>query len=356
MNTTSAVCDSVTRAEYEALQARVAELEAGLGGLGAPKAKAKAVKAPKAVKAVLNLSSDNMGRMNAADINDDLCQARVCSDADKIQGYKPAVFKESQCQRGKKVGDLCTICNKAFEKAEAQGDEYKCYPGKWFGLITEDPLPSCHMLGTAWAEKKVSKVDADADGSASESDASEQMETKPKEKETKEASKAEKAAAKEAEKVAKAAAAAVKKATAEAAKAEKAAAKAAKAESKESKAKEPKEAKAKEPKAKEPKETKAKEAKEPKAKAEKAEKGTKKGKKEEKPDVMPAKADDEEVKEAYDMICWDDEVMAKKSNGDCYTVDELTQTIPQTYVGHMNEDGMLDKSVPEQTAAESDSE
>jgi hypothetical protein len=346
---TSAVCDSVTRAEYEALQARVAELEAGK--VKAP-AKAKTVKAKtEKVKAVLNLSSDNMGRMNAADINDDLCQARVCSDADKIQGYKPAVFKESQCQRGKKVGDLCTICNKAFEKAEAQGDEYKCYPGKWFGLITEDPLPSCHMLGTAWAEKKVSKVDADADGSASESDASEQMETKPAvtkpaAKETKEASKAEKAEAKEAEKAAKAAAAAVKKATAEVAKMEKAAAKAAKAEAKE----------AKEPKAKEAKEPKAKGAKEPKAKEPKEAKVKAKGKKEEKPDVMPAKADDEEVKEAYEMICWDDEVMAKKANGDCYTVDELTQTIPQTYVGHMNDDGMLDKGVPEQTAAESDSE
>jgi colicin import membrane protein len=360
---TSAVCDSVTRAEFEALQARVAELEAGPVKAKPVKVKAEKVKEKaEKVKSELNLSSDDMGRMDPADINDDLCQARICDDKNKDDSYKPAIFKETQCQRAKKVGDLCTFCNKAFEKAEALGDEYTCYKkdhGKWFGLITEDPLPSCHMLGTAWAEERAPKKKMGADGSASESGSSEQMETTSETKsvaetvaETK-ATKAEKAAAKVAEKAAKEAATAVKKAAAEVAKMEKAKAKEAKeaeklakAESKESKPK------AKESKAKsKTKETKVKEPKETKPK----------GKKANAPDVMPAKADDEEVKEAYQTVPWDDEVLgmillAKKDNGDCYTVDELTSSIPQAYYGHMTEEGLVDKTISEQTDAESDSE
>jgi len=82
------------------------------------------------------------------------------------------VFKESQCQKTKKVGELCTTCNKAFEKAAEYGDDYQAYKqghGKWLGLITEDPHPTAHMLGTTWAENKVSKVDEAAEDSESES-------------------------------------------------------------------------------------------------------------------------------------------------------------------------------------------
>lgn len=117
--------------------------------------------------------TNDMGRMNPDDINPALCQARNCHDDDVIPGYKPKVFNESQCQQQKQVGDLCTSCNAARNKAEELGDDYQCYKkghgkggiglGRWFGLITEDPHPTCHMLGTAWANNKVKKVDVEAE-------------------------------------------------------------------------------------------------------------------------------------------------------------------------------------------------
>ena len=123
----------------------------------AEKAAAKAAKAEKAAAARVA-----MGRMNPDDINEELCQARKLPDA--LPGYKPIVYRETQCTKPKKTDDLCGSCHKALEKAIELGDEFVCHKTghpKWLGLITEEPLPSCHMLGTAWAEKKVSKVEAD---------------------------------------------------------------------------------------------------------------------------------------------------------------------------------------------------
>jgi hypothetical protein len=158
----------VLQALHEKVAGLQAALEAGVGkGKAAPKAKAKA----KAEKVKVSLSpSDDMGRLSADDINTELCQARICDE--ELPGYKPKMFKESQCQKAKKVGELCTTCNKAFEKAEEYGDDYQAYKqghGKWLGLITEDPHPTAHMLGTTWAENKVSKVDEAAEDSESES-------------------------------------------------------------------------------------------------------------------------------------------------------------------------------------------
>ena len=368
---TSAVCDS------ETFEKRMAALEERMAALESGKLKEKKVPVPKAKKetsAPLALSpSDDMGRMSQSDINDELCQARRLPD-ETLPGYAPKVYREAQCTKPKKEGDLCTICSKAFEKATELGDEFQCHKAghpKWWGLITEDPHPTCHMLGTAWAEKKVTKVDAD--GAASDSGSSEQM------------TKAEKAQAVKAE---KAAAAAVKKATASVAKAEKAAAKEAEKAAKAA-AKKPKKAKAAEAEAEEPEaepevevaeaeepevvaakptaekvkakaEPKAKAEKpkaekvkaEPKVKAEKA-KGKKKA---ETPDVMPAKAADEEVKETYEVFCWDDVLLLKKTNGDCYYSEDDAGEVPVKYAGHVTDDGMLDKDIPEQKEAESDSE
>jgi len=402
-NNTTAACGSTLEERVAALEADAAVLQAlheRVAALEAGKAVAKTVKgkaAPKVAKekAVLSLSpSDDMGRMNAADIDEDLCQARRLPD-ETLPGYTPKVYREAQCTKPKKEGDLCGSCNKAFEKATELGDEFACHKAghpKWWGLITEEPHPTCHMLGTAWAEKKVTKVDAD--NASSDSGSSEQMKAekaakaaaakaekaakaaaaKAEKAATKEAEKAEKAAAKEAEKAAKAAAKAekpktkatkpkAKEAEAESvaeseseaesvaesvevdAEAEKAAAEAAKAAAKAAAAKE----KAAKEKAKE-------KATKPKAeKAEKAEK-TKAKAKGKKPDVMPAKAADEEVKETYEPWCWDDVLYLKKSNGDCYESDEATQSIPVKYAGHVTDDGMLDTTIPEQKAAESDSE
>jgi len=376
-NNTTAACGSTLDERVAALEAdgavlqalheRVAALEAALQagkGKAVPKAKAKAEK----VKVSLS-PSDDMGRLSADDINAELCQARRLPE-DTIPGYAPKVYREEQCKKTKKEGDLCTSCNKAFEKAEELGEEFQCHKAghpKWFGLITEDPHPTCHMLGTAWAEKKVSKVDEAAEDSASDSGSSEKMtkaaakaEAKAAAKAEKEAAKAEKAAAKAAEKAAKEAAKAEKpkatkskdKAKAAEPEPESEVASEAESEAEETPAPKPKAEKVKaEPK---PKATKEKAAPKEKAKAEKPKAAPKaKGKK---ADVMPAKAAEEEVKTAYEILCYDDELLAKKANGDCYETDEATHSVPTTYYGHMTEDGVVDKTIPEQTEAESDSD
>jgi hypothetical protein len=347
-------------AVLQALHERVAALEAALQagkGKAVPKAKAKAEK----VKVSLS-PSDDMGRLSADDINAELCQARRLPE-DTIPGYAPKVYREEQCKKTKKEGDLCTSCNKAFEKAEELGEEFQCHKAghpKWFGLITEDPHPTCHMLGTAWAEKKVSKVDEAAEDSASDSGSSEKMTKAAAKAEAKAAAKAEKEAAKAAEKAAKEAAKAEKpkatkskdKAKAAEPEPESEVASEAESEAEETPAPKPKAEKVKaEPK---PKATKEKAAPKEKAKAEKPKAAPKaKGKK---ADVMPAKAAEEEVKTAYEILCYDDELLAKKANGDCYETDEATHSVPTTYYGHMTEDGVVDKTIPEQTEAESDSD
>jgi hypothetical protein len=340
------------------MEERMAALETRMATLEAGKATKKVEKKGKKVKAVLSLSpSDDMGRLNPADISEDRCQARKLNDGveNYLPGYSRHVYREVQCSQPKKVGDLCTNCSKAFEKATELGDEYrwaKSGHGKWACRITEDPHPTCHMLGTEWAETSVKKTGADesvkgADDASSDSGSSEEMAVAEVKVEVK--AKAPKADA-EAKKTAaaeKKAEAAAKKVEAAKAKAEKVAAKEAEKAEKKAVADAAKAAKAAKT-AKAAKPEKAEKA----EKAEKPKKEVKKGKK----DVMPAKAADEEVKETYEPMMWDSELMLKKANGDCYYTDEATNTLPAKYAGHMTEDGVLDADIPEQKEAESDSE
>lgn len=123
----------------------------------AAKAPAAPKKAPKEKKVAVAAAVISEGeepptaasyRMDAAEIKADLCQAR------KLEGgvdgnWKPAVYRESQCKRKPVEGsELCQLCTNCFEK-ESQDDKFK----KWFGLITEEPESTTHMLGTAWAAK-----------------------------------------------------------------------------------------------------------------------------------------------------------------------------------------------------------
>ena len=112
--------------------------------------------------------------MSPSDINPDLCQARLLPGAVVI-GYTPKVYREAQCWHNKIEGNLCTDCNDKRKRATALGENHHCYRQgfpRWFGLITEDPFPTCHMLGTAWANNKVKKVDVESESeSESESNA-----------------------------------------------------------------------------------------------------------------------------------------------------------------------------------------
>ena len=58
--------------------------------------------------------------------------------------FTPSVFWEKLCQSEPEADGLCTTCLRYRDQN----------PKKWHGLITEEPLPESHMLGTAWAEKK----------------------------------------------------------------------------------------------------------------------------------------------------------------------------------------------------------
>ena len=93
-----------------------------------------------------------------AEINQDLCKARK----EPPQGgsneafpwdkrWSPSVFYERQCTQKAVLGeDLCQKCCDLRDK-ETAADKFK----KWHGLVTEEPLDTTHMLGTAWAVKCV---------------------------------------------------------------------------------------------------------------------------------------------------------------------------------------------------------
>jgi hypothetical protein len=57
--------------------------------------------------------------------------------------YSPSVFWEQLCNGDQETDGLCKTCLRYRDQN----------PKKWHGLITEDPLPESHMLGTAWAAK-----------------------------------------------------------------------------------------------------------------------------------------------------------------------------------------------------------
>ena len=119
-----------------------------------PKAPAAPKKAAKPKKEALPLPEGDEAptaasyRLEASEIKEELCQAR------KLEGgvdkrWSPAVYTETQCKRKPVEGsELCQLCSDCFEK-ESQDEKFK----KWFGLITEEPESTTHMLGTTWAAK-----------------------------------------------------------------------------------------------------------------------------------------------------------------------------------------------------------
>jgi hypothetical protein len=89
-------------------------------------------------------------------VNADKCLARMLDlprknvDEERhLIGYSPAVYIEQQCLKPRSHGkDLCHSCDRVFKK-ETEIGKFK----RWNGYITEEPIDSCHMLGTAWAKK-----------------------------------------------------------------------------------------------------------------------------------------------------------------------------------------------------------
>jgi hypothetical protein len=83
------------------------------------------------------------------------CQARRLKPSGEDKRFSPSVFAESLCTGEVEAGTdgLCSTCNR-----------WKDDPKKWNGLITEEPLATTHMLGTAWAAK--CKWTASGSGSA----------------------------------------------------------------------------------------------------------------------------------------------------------------------------------------------
>ena len=138
-------------------------------------------------------------RMSADSIDLKVCVGRSLKDGEDKR-FKPIVYREFQCGKAVAEDGLCKVCAKRCAAYEESGK-----PGPWNGRVTEDPLDSCHMLGTAWAETSKPVFGA---GSAAASEAGSVASVKEMEKTekaaAKEAEKAAKAAAKEAEKAAKA--------------------------------------------------------------------------------------------------------------------------------------------------------
>ena len=80
-------------------------------------------------------------------INHARCVGRSLGAADRR--FKPAVFYEAQCGRDRVPNsELCKVCLKRQTLFFEEGN-FK----NWNGLVTEDPLDCCHMLGTQWANK-----------------------------------------------------------------------------------------------------------------------------------------------------------------------------------------------------------
>jgi hypothetical protein len=216
----SAIITALTNASAE-------EMTTIRGLLAVPTTPVKAprVKVPAAPKKALPMPEGEPTaedyRMAVASIDLSVCVGRDLKDGEDKR-FKPIVYRESQCGKAIAEDGLCKVCAKRNAKYEETGK-----PGPWNGRVTEDPLDSCHMLGTAWAETSKPVFGA---GSAAVSEAGSVASAKEVEKTekaaAKEAEKAAKAAAKEAEKAAKAAAKEAEKA---AKKAEKEAEKAAKA-------------------------------------------------------------------------------------------------------------------------------
>ena len=88
-------------------------------------------------------------RLAAHHIKSTMCMARKLVAPDKR--WKNAPYYEKQCVRKPVDGEeLCVKCCDIRDK-ELADDKLK----HWNGLITEEPLETSHMLGTAWAAKCV---------------------------------------------------------------------------------------------------------------------------------------------------------------------------------------------------------
>jgi hypothetical protein len=84
-------------------------------------------------------------RLPAEEIQTGVCMARTTPRGDKR--WSVELLFEGQCAKETvEEGDLCETCAR---RAEAYAAAPK--PGKWNGLVTEEPPSWMHMLGTAWA-------------------------------------------------------------------------------------------------------------------------------------------------------------------------------------------------------------
>ena len=91
-------------------------------------------------------------RMNPKDIDATKCLARRLREEDKDTRWSPAVYREHQCSSKPAAGsDLCAACAKNLARYT------ETCKGRWNGYITEEPIATCHMLGTVWAKKCVFK-------------------------------------------------------------------------------------------------------------------------------------------------------------------------------------------------------
>ena len=91
-------------------------------------------------------------RVTAAEIDNKKCMARDIDDREDTR-WAPHVYLERQCVRKPIAGTaLCVTCTK--RQAHPNAGTKK---GKWTGLITDEPLPWMHMLGTVWAEERKPK-------------------------------------------------------------------------------------------------------------------------------------------------------------------------------------------------------
>jgi hypothetical protein len=61
--------------------------------------------------------------------------------------YTPSVFWEQLCNGDQETDGLCKTCLRYRDSEDPKVHK------KWHGLITEEPLPESHMLGTAYSAK-----------------------------------------------------------------------------------------------------------------------------------------------------------------------------------------------------------
>jgi chemotaxis protein histidine kinase CheA len=287
----------------------------------------KAKKAVKKEKAVdVDLPAADNGAPDASEyridqdsIDTSTCVGRQVMDMDKR--WSTAIIRERQC--GKEIAEdgLCKVCAGRAEKYEEK-------PGSWLGRVTEEPFDWCHMLGTAWAEKKKPVFNPSASAPVSENGSDqEEMEVKEKKKPGRapkmtEAEKEAAAEAKKAEKeAAKAAKEAEKAAAAEAKKAEKAAEKAKKEAEKEAK------------------------------KAEKAPKAKKEAPKAKKAEAKVVST--EEPVEVLSNLRYIDDVLYWVRDDNVYNYTELTEEVGN-FVGRLTDQGTIDTEADEVKAEESE--